>query len=38
MTRSWQDVYKPLHAGRALYVKFTRDSRQSLLPISFKEA
>jgi motility quorum-sensing regulator/GCU-specific mRNA interferase toxin len=36
--RIWQDVYKPVHGGRTLYVKFTRDARQSLLLISFKEA
>jgi motility quorum-sensing regulator / GCU-specific mRNA interferase toxin len=33
----WQDVYKPLIAGRQLYVKFTRDARGNLLLISFKE-
>ena len=36
--RVWQDVYKPVHDDRTLYVKFTRDARQSLLLISFKEA
>ena len=33
----WQDVYKPIIAGRQLYVKFTRDARGNLLLISFKE-
>jgi len=32
-----QDVYKPIIAGRQLYVKFTRDARGNLLLISFKE-
>jgi motility quorum-sensing regulator/GCU-specific mRNA interferase toxin len=36
--RIWQDVYKPTHAARVLYVKFTLDARQSPLLISFKEA
>lgn len=36
--RIWQDVYRPRHEGRELYVKFTLDARQSLLLISFKEA
>jgi motility quorum-sensing regulator/GCU-specific mRNA interferase toxin len=36
--RVWQDVYKPVHDGRTLYVKFTLDARQSILLISFKEA
>lgn len=34
----WQDVYKPKAKGRQLYVKFTRDARQELFLISFKEA
>ena len=34
----WQDVYKPRHDGRTLYVKFTIDASKSLLLISFKEA
>jgi len=34
----WQDVYKPVHAGRTLYVKFTVDSTGEFLLISFKEA
>lgn len=34
----WQDVYKPKARGRQLYVKFTRDARQELFLISFKEA
>jgi motility quorum-sensing regulator/GCU-specific mRNA interferase toxin len=33
----WQDVYKPVVAGRELYVKFTLDTRGELLLISFKE-
>ena len=33
----WQDVYKPVRAGRTIYVKFTRDARGNLLLISFKE-
>ena len=33
----WQDVYKPIVAGRELYVKFTVDTRSELLPISFKD-
>lgn len=33
----WQDVYKPVIAGRELYVKFTLDTRAELLLISFKE-
>jgi motility quorum-sensing regulator/GCU-specific mRNA interferase toxin len=33
----WQDVYKPVVAGRELYVKFTVDSQGQLLLISFKE-
>ena len=33
----WQDVYKPVVAGRELYVKFTLDARGELLLISFKE-
>jgi motility quorum-sensing regulator/GCU-specific mRNA interferase toxin len=36
--RIWQDVYKPVHRGGTLYVKFTRDARRSVLLISFKEA
>lgn len=36
--RIWQDVYKPRVGGRRLYVKFTRDTRQALFLISFKEA
>jgi hypothetical protein len=32
-----QDVYKPVVAGRELYVKFTRDAQGELLLISFKE-
>jgi hypothetical protein len=32
-----QDVYKPVVAGRELYVKFTRDRQGGLLLISFKE-
>ena len=36
--RVWQDVYKPIHGGRTLYVKFTIDARQALFLISFKEA
>jgi motility quorum-sensing regulator/GCU-specific mRNA interferase toxin len=36
--RVWQDVYKPVHGDRMLCVKFTRDARQALLLISFKEA
>ena len=36
--RIWQDVYKPIVAGRELYVKFTLDAQQALLLISFKEA
>ncbi len=34
----WQDVYKPSHAGRLLYVKFTLDAQKALFLISFKEA
>jgi motility quorum-sensing regulator/GCU-specific mRNA interferase toxin len=34
----WPDVYKPNVGGRTLYVKFTLDTRQALLLISFKEA
>ena len=34
----WQDVYKPLVDKVELYVKFTLDSEQKLLLISFKEA
>jgi motility quorum-sensing regulator/GCU-specific mRNA interferase toxin len=33
----WQDVYKPVVAGRELYIKFTLDTRGELLLISFKE-
>ncbi len=33
----WQDVYKPVIAGRELYVKFTLDTEGELLLISFKE-
>jgi len=33
----WQDVYRPVVAGRELYVKFTTDMRGDLLLISFKE-
>ncbi len=33
----WQDVYKPVVAGRELYVKFTLDSQGELLLISFKD-
>lgn len=36
--KTWQDVYKPMVAGRRIYVKFTLDSRKALLLISFKEA
>jgi hypothetical protein len=36
--RIWQDVYKPIVAGRELYVKFTLDAQRALLLISFKEA
>jgi motility quorum-sensing regulator/GCU-specific mRNA interferase toxin len=36
--RVWQDVYKPRVGGRTLYVKFTRDARDALFLISFKEA
>ena len=36
--RVWQDVYKPIIAGRMLYVKFTLDAQQALFLISFKEA
>lgn len=32
----WQDVYKPVIAGRELYVKFTLDAQGDLLLISFK--
>ena len=35
---NWQDVYKPIAAKRALYVKFTLDAEKALLLISFKEA
>jgi motility quorum-sensing regulator/GCU-specific mRNA interferase toxin len=34
----WQDVYKPNVGGRTLYVKFTRDAKDALFLISFKEA
>ena len=34
----WQDVYKPKVGGRTLYVKFTRDAKDALFLISFKEA
>ena len=33
----WQDVYKPVHNGCQLYVKFTTDARNALFLISFKE-
>ncbi len=33
----WQDVYKPVVAGRELYLKFTLDTQGELLLISFKE-
>jgi hypothetical protein len=33
----WQDVYKPVVAGRELYVKFTVDACGAPLLISFKE-
>jgi hypothetical protein len=33
----WQDVYKPIVEGRELYVKFTLDTQEELLLISFKE-
>ena len=33
----WQDVYKPVVEGRELYMKFTIDTREKLLLISFKE-
>jgi len=36
--RNWQDVYKPVIKGRALYVKFTLDAQQEYLLLSFKEA
>jgi len=36
--RVWQDVYRPDHHGRELYVKFTLDTKRSPLLISFKEA
>lgn len=32
-----QDIYKPIIAGRELYVKFTLDTQDQLLLISFKE-
>lgn len=32
-----QDVYKPVIAGRELYVKFTTNPRGELLLISFKD-
>lgn len=37
-SRIWQDVYKPVVAGRKLYVKFTLDAQGALFLISFKEA
>jgi len=33
----WQDVYKPMIAGRQLCIRFTLDTPGDLLLISFKE-
>ncbi len=33
---SYQDVYRPTHDGRNLYVKLQLDSRRSTVVISFK--
>lgn len=34
----WQDVYRPTHRSRTLYVKVTLDAMKALYLISFKEA
>jgi motility quorum-sensing regulator/GCU-specific mRNA interferase toxin len=36
--RLWQDVYLPETTGTELYVKFTKDSEDNYLLISFKES
>lgn len=34
----WQDVYRPSKNGMPIYVKFTLNSQQQFILISFKEA
>lgn len=36
--KQWHDSYRPIVAGRALYVKFTVDDEGEFLLTSFKEA